>query len=78
MKIGDLILWKQEVLRAFLVPSEELNEYARHIGLIFEERCRDGHEVYRVVWITSDKGESYIEEVFKTDIDSWFDVISKS
>ena len=78
MKIGDLILWKQEVLRAFLVPSEELKSYARHIGLIFEEHCRDGHEVYRIIWITSDSADSYIEEVFKTDIHNWFDVISKS
>jgi hypothetical protein len=78
MKIGDLILWKQEVLRAFLIPSEELKGYSEHIGLIFEERHRDGHEVYRIIWITSDRGDSYIEEVFKTDINNWFDVISKS
>jgi len=78
MKIGDLILWKQEVLTNFLIPSAELDVYSRHIGLIFEERKRDGHEVFRIIWIASEKNESYIEEVFKSDIDDWFDVISSS
>ena len=78
MKIGDLILWKQDTLRAFLVPSAEVDEYSKHIGLIFEERIRDGKEVFRIIWVVASGGESYIEEVFKADIDNWFDVISKS
>ena len=79
MEIGDLVLWKEEVLSFFLLSSENVDNITSHIGIIVGEGGDDeGREYFEIIWAVSKANKTYIEYIFKEDMENWFYTIPKT
>ena len=80
MEIGDLVLWREEVLAFFLLSSEDVSKITSHIGIIVGEGVHDDddREYFEIIWAISSSNKTYIEYIFKEDMDNWFYTIPKT
>ena len=79
MEIGDLVLWKEEILAFFLLSSEDIGNISSHIGIIVGEGASDdGREYFEIIWAVSKANKTYIEYIFKEDMENWFYTIPKT
>ena len=79
MEVGDLVLWKEEVLAFFLIPVEEVDRITSHIGIIVGEGVsEDDREYFEIVWAVSKANKTFVEYIFKDDMDNWFYTIPKT
>jgi biotin synthase-related radical SAM superfamily protein len=79
MEVGDLVLWKEEVLAFFLIPVEEVDRITSHIGIIVGEGIsEDDREYFEIVWAVSKANKTFVEYIFKDDMDNWFYTIPKT
>ena len=79
MDIGDLVLWREEVLAFFLLPAEDVNKITSHIGIIVAEGVDDDdREYFEIIWAISSSSKTYVEYIFKEDMENWFYTIPKT
>jgi hypothetical protein len=79
MEVGDLVLWKEEVMAFFLIPVEEVDRITSHIGIIVGEGIsEDDREYFEIVWAVSKANKTFVEYIFKDDMDNWFYTIPKT
>jgi len=79
MEIGDLVLWREEVLSFFLLSSEDVENITSHIGIIVGEGDDDeGREYFEIIWAISSSSKTYTEYIFIDDMDNWFYTIPKT
>ena len=79
MDIGDLVLWREEILAFFLLPAEDVENIASHIGIIVGEGDDDdGREFFEIIWAVSKVNKTYVEYIFKEDMENWFYTIPKT
>ena len=79
MEIGDLVLWREEVLAFFLLSAEDTNRITSHIGIIVGEGVSDDdREYFEIIWAVSKTNKTYIEYIFKEDMENWFYTIPKT
>ena len=79
MEIGDLVLWREEVLSFFLLSAEDVDTITSHIGIIVAEGVsEDDREYFEIIWAVSKANKTYVEYIFKEDMENWFYTIPKT
>ena len=79
MEVGDLVLWKEEVLAFFLIPVDDVDRITSHIGIIVAEGISDDErEYFEIIWAVSKANKTYVEYIFKEDMENWFYTIPKT
>ena len=79
MEIGDLVLWREEILAFFLLSSEDVGKITSHIGIIVGEgESDDDREYFEIIWAIASSSKTYTEYIFKDDMDNWFYTIPKT
>tara|TARA_R100000008_G_scaffold82937_1_gene67743 strand:+ start:1257 stop:1514 length:258 start_codon:yes stop_codon:yes gene_type:complete len=78
MDIGDLVLWREDVLAFFLVPSSSVDNITSQIGVIIGEGEMDNREYYEIIWSTTEAKGTFSEYIFKEDMDVWFYTVPKT
>ena len=78
MEIGDLVLWKEDVLAFFLIATKDINRISSQIGIVIGEGDHDGREYFEIIWSTTKAKGTYAEYIYKEDMDVWFYTIPKT
>ena len=78
MEVGDLVLWREDVLAFFLIPSASADNISSQIGIIIGEGALEGREYYEIIWSTVEAKGTFSEYIFKEDLDIWFYTVPKT